>query len=54
MSLLSSIPDEIKNALRSFNDRLQRIVNNDNNNNSLLNKMLKTKETNKFLYKLLT
>ena len=54
MSLLSSIPDEIKIALRSFNDRLQRIVNNDNNNNSLLNKMLKTKETNKFLYKLLT
>ena len=54
MSLLSSIPTEIKNTLRSFNDWLESTVNNDNNNNNiLLNKMLKTKETNKFLYKLL-
>ena len=52
MSLLSSIPNEIKRKLRSFNNRLQRIDNN-NNNKCLLNKMLKSKETNKFLYKLL-
>ena len=55
MSLISSIPIEIKNTLRSFNDRFERNVHNVNSvNNSLLKTMLKTKETNKFLYKLLT
>ena len=48
MSLLSSIPISYKNKLENENIQLRENINKINNN--LINKLIKTKETNKFLY----